>query len=191
MKEIFELRNGNKIWHRIKARNFPESWSSETEVSDFLYGFVRMIKPERVLEIGTFEGDASLAIAKGLRDNKLGHLITTDIKDYGQEKVIEDEGLSRYVTVVKENPKEFLDTVDFTFDMIFIDDGHSYSEVTRDLEVSHRLTKNHSYILGHDVIMIFDVEAAYNRFLEAHPDTYEKIIIENYDGLFILRKMHD
>lgn len=190
MTDVMELKKGLQIWHRHKARNFPEAWSSEEEVSDFLYGMVRMIKPERVVEIGTFEGDAAVAIARGLRDNNFGHLITTDIKDYGQEKVLSDEGLSEYVTFVKENPNEYLDSLPGGVDMVFIDDGHAYHEVIRDLEKAHRLIKVHGFILGHDVLMIPDVTRAYDNFTTRYKDQYHKIIVNSYDGVFMLKKVY-
>src|SRR3990172_1438009 len=177
--DILELKKGNKVWHRNKARTYPESWATESEVFDLLYGFTRMIKPERVLEIGTFEGDTSVSIGKALRDNNLGHLITTDIKDYGQENVIKEAGLSDFITCVKNSSTVFMDGLVPGFDMIFIDDGHSFPEVIRDLEIANRLVKNHGFILGHDVLMIPDVSNAYGNFLSRYKDKYHHIIIDS------------
>lgn len=186
-----QMKKDNRIWTRNVARNYPENWAAEIEVFDFLYGFVRMIKPEKVLEIGTFEGDTAIAIAKGLRDNNMGRLITIDIKDFGQEKNITKAGLDKYVKCIKSEPLEYLTHTPDRFDMAFIDDGHTYEECTRDLENCDRLIKTNGYILGHDVLTINGVSLAYNSFLEKHKDKYHNLIIYSYDGVFILKKLYE
>lgn len=51
---------------------------SEYEMGDFLYGLVRMVKPELVVETGCYFGDSSLKIAQALLHNGTGELITCD-----------------------------------------------------------------------------------------------------------------
>jgi len=186
-----QMKKDNRIWIRNQARNYPENWAAETEVFDFLYGFVRMIKPEKVLEIGTFEGDTAIAIAKGLRDNNMGNLVTLDVKDFGQEKNILEAGLDKYVQCIKSEPLEYLARTTDKFDMAFIDDGHSYEECKRDLENCDKLVKVHGYILGHDVLMINGVNLAYSSFLEGHKGKYHNMIIYSYEGVFILKKLYE
>lgn len=53
--------------------------SAELEVLDFLYQLVRTIKPRLVVETGSFRGLAACYIAKGLRDNGRGKLVTCEI----------------------------------------------------------------------------------------------------------------
>jgi predicted O-methyltransferase YrrM len=189
--KTFKLEKCGRTWIRNEARSYPEDWATEVEVFDFLYGFVRMVKPEKVLEIGTFEGDTALAMAKGLKENNFGHLVTLDIQDFGQEKVIADVELTSYVTCIKNDPLIYLANTQDRFDMAFIDDGHHYDEAIRDLENCHRLVKTHGYILGHDVLMVNSINLAYTNFLDKHKDQYHKIIIDCYDGLFILKKLYD
>lgn len=184
-----QMKKDGKIWIRNVARNYPFNWATEVEVFDFLYGFTRMIKPEKVLEIGTFEGDTAIAIGKALKENQLGHLVTLDIKDYGQEKNIADVGLTNFITCIKENPNEYVQNLIQEYDMIFIDDGHDYPEVIRDLENAHRLIKPLGFILGHDVLAQAGVNIAYTNFTNRYKDQYHKIIVNSYDGVFILKKI--
>jgi predicted O-methyltransferase YrrM len=181
------IQKNNKNWERVKSRSQKDAWSSEVEVGDFLYGFVRAVKPENCLEIGTFEGDGAVAIGKGLRANKLGKLITIDVKDFGQEAVIDKAGLSEYIEIYKSDSiiSEFKNS---SFDMIWIDDGHSYEEATRDLENANRLCMRDGYIIGHDVVSVKTVRRAYNDFIRKYGNLYENIIIASYDGLFVMRK---
>jgi predicted O-methyltransferase YrrM len=187
-----KLNKYGRTWIRNQARSYPENWATEIEVFDFLYGMVRMVKPEKILEIGTFEGDTAIAMAKGLRDNNFGHLITLDIKDFNQENNIKEVGLEKYVKCIKDKPEQFLaELTNNYFDMAFIDDGHSYHEAMRDLENCHRLVKTHGYILGHDVLMVNSVNLAYTTFLDKHKAQYHNLIVSSYDGVFILKKLYD
>jgi len=185
-----EIQKNNKTWARREGRNSNNNWASENEVGEFLYGFVRMVKPERCLEIGTFEGDGAIAIGKALRDNKLGNLLTVDIADYGQVEVIKKEKFGNRVVIFLED-KIIYDLIELGHqcDFIFIDDGHSYEEASRDLENAHKLCMSNGYILGHDVVSFKTVRQAYNDFLTKYGELYEKIILTSYDGLFILKKI--
>jgi glycosyltransferase involved in cell wall biosynthesis/protein-L-isoaspartate O-methyltransferase len=55
-----------------------DGWTAEIEVLDFLYALVRMTKPNRVLETGTWLGRSGIAIGSALRDNGFGHLLTIE-----------------------------------------------------------------------------------------------------------------
>jgi len=178
-------------WSKI-ADSFGLEWAVEDEVSDFLYGFTRMIKPIRVFEIGTFIGISALGIGFGMKDNNRGKLWTADIKDYGQEKNVKKNDLKEHiecvfgdVVTIGNNLKEAEGQFDFTF----IDDGHEYEPCTRDLEISHSMIRQFGYILGHDIIGIKTVEDAVNAFMVRHKGEYEKTIIASANGLFILRKL--
>lgn len=186
-----QMQRDGKVWTRNVARNYPLNWTTEVEVFDFLYGFVRMIKPEKVLEIGTFEGDTAIAIAKALRVNNFGGLTTLDTKDYGQEKNIVEAGLDKYIECIKSDPLKYLAQTNNKFDMAFVDDGHSYEDAIRDLENCDRLVKPHGYILGHDILMINGVSLAYSSFLDKHKAKYHNLIVYSYDGVFMLKKLYD
>jgi predicted O-methyltransferase YrrM len=62
----------------------PERWrmydamAAEVEVLDFLKTLVTTIKPERVVETGTFLGSSTLRIAEGLKENGFGRVITCE-----------------------------------------------------------------------------------------------------------------
>jgi len=53
----------------------------EVEVGEFLYGLVRMIKPEKVLETGTHKGISSSYIASALKHNGSGKLTTIEFDE--------------------------------------------------------------------------------------------------------------
>lgn len=56
-----------------------DSEDTENEVKDFLRGFIRMTKPNLVVELGTANGHTTLAMADAMLDNDLGKLITFEV----------------------------------------------------------------------------------------------------------------
>jgi predicted O-methyltransferase YrrM len=180
-------------WKRPKAMHYHENWAVEEEVAHFLYGFVKMVKPKNILEIGTFEGVSACAIGQALKDIKFGKLWTIDNKDYGQKEYIKNQYLESYVEcIIGSSPTEIFEIQQkegIKFDICFIDDGHEFDEALRDLLVCDKVIRQFGYILGHDVLECETVNNALNHFLEEYPNRYEKIIISSYNGLFILRKL--
>lgn len=59
-------------WHMY------DDGSAECEVLEFLYALVRLMKPEEVLETGSYLGLSGSYLGLGLRDNKRGHLDTIE-----------------------------------------------------------------------------------------------------------------
>jgi len=56
-----------------------DGFTAETEVLDFLYTLVRLVKPERAIETGTWLGRSAVAIGSAMRDNGFGKLVSLEI----------------------------------------------------------------------------------------------------------------
>jgi predicted O-methyltransferase YrrM len=110
-----------------------ELWSadsvdgSETEVNEFLYSLVRMIKPEFVVETGCYLGDGTVAIARAIRDNEIGRMLTCDID---KEKVnsvnlrLRSEGLIDFAEAVHMRGVDLIKQCNgMRIDFAFIDSG--------------------------------------------------------------------
>jgi hypothetical protein len=73
----------------------------ETETIDFLYALTRLLKPKSVLEMNTWIGLGTVAVARGLRENGFGH-ITTFTEDVEASKTakhnIEKYAVENWVT---------------------------------------------------------------------------------------------
>jgi len=133
----------------------PERWhmydsmSAEVEVLDFLKALVITIKPELVVETGTFSGLSTLRIAEGLKQNGVGRVITCewDKKVYdAAKKRFAESGLSQWIDARNESSLEM--KVGGRIDMLFCD-----SDVPlREQEVRHFLPQISPYglILMHD-----------------------------------------
>lgn len=73
----------------------------EAEVGEFLYGFIRVLKPNHILETGTHVGVGASYLGTALKDNKRGHLDTVEflppLHKQATERIAK-MGLSLYVT---------------------------------------------------------------------------------------------
>lgn len=73
----------------------------ETEVGEFLYAMVRVLKPQFVLETGSHVGVGASYLGSALKDNHNGHLDTIEFLPELHVKAkqrIEKLGLEKYVT---------------------------------------------------------------------------------------------
>ena len=160
---------------------------------------VEMIRPQRVLEVGTFSGYSALCMAEGLPDG--GHLWTYEINDEMEDftrKWLENSPYSDRITfmigdAVTEAPKLNLD-----FDLAFIDgDKRNYVET---YEAVLSLLKNGGFLLadntlwdGHVTDSAYDGDRQtqgirrFNDHVAADPRT-EQVILPIRDGLTLIRK---
>jgi predicted O-methyltransferase YrrM len=126
-----------------------DSMSAEVEVLDFLKAIVNTIKPELVVETGTFSGLSTLRIAEGLQQNNLGRVITCewDKKVYdAARKRFAESGLGKWIDARNESSLKM--KVDGQIDMLFCDSDPEL----REQEVRHFLPQMNPYgvILIHD-----------------------------------------
>ena len=106
----------------------PEQWSmydsmtAEVEVLEFLRSLVRTIKPQLVVETGTFMGISTLWIAEGLKANGFGKVVTCeyDPKVFARaEERFAGSGLTEWIEARNESS---LDTkINSTIDLFFSD----------------------------------------------------------------------
>jgi predicted O-methyltransferase YrrM len=133
----------------------PERWSmydsmtAEAEVLEFLRSVVTTIKPELVVETGTFSGISTLWIAEGLRANGRGKVITceSDPVVYADaQKRINDSELSEWIECRNESSLEM--RIEGRIDLLFSDSDMP----VREQEVRRFLPQinPHGLILMHD-----------------------------------------
>lgn len=81
-----------------------------------------MIKPERILEIGTFTGYGTISLAQGLVEGGIMHTIdvNVELEDMVKRYLI-DTGLEDKVIIHFGNALEIIPGLDETFDLVFID----------------------------------------------------------------------
>lgn len=81
-----------------------------------------MMKPKKVLEIGTFTGYSAICFASGLAED--GHVHTIDINEELEDicaKYFEKSGFRNQITHHIGAALDIIPTIDETFDLVFID----------------------------------------------------------------------
>jgi len=99
-----------------------DSMTAEVEVLEFLRTLVTTIKPELVVETGTFSGISTLWIAEGLKANGRGRIITCeyDPKVYANAKArFQNSEFGNWIELRNESSLEM--KIEGTIDLFFSD----------------------------------------------------------------------
>ena len=184
-KGKIKVTNSKGTWTK------KENWSTEDEIYEFIYGMVRALKPQVCVDSGTFEGDGTVAIAEALKENRNGGKVyTIDHKNFGTT-----EKLGKYdnVVIVRGSAPNIIGTLDITkIDFAFLDSGHDFGQVTKELKFIDRYMTKTGYILIHDVLHGNWGEGAMKAmetFVAETKDRYHYIFLTNYNGLGILQRI--
>jgi predicted O-methyltransferase YrrM len=157
----------------------------------------KMINPNRILEIGTFTGYATLCLAEGLTEN--GIIYTLDINEELEEMVRHNFAQSDYNSKIKYilgDATQTVNSLEETFDLVFIDADKKNNGTYYDL-VFNRI-KPGGLIIVDNVLWSGKVLnpnqdkdtkniTTFNDKIAAD-DRVEKLILPVRDGLFIIRK---
>lgn len=163
-----------------------------------------MIRPKRILELGTFTGYSALCLAEGLAEG--GKLVTIEHNDELEETIrrnLSRSSLSEKIELVIGDAKEILSTLNFQpstlFELVFIDaDKREYCAY---LEAVYPLVPVGGFILadntlwdGHIIDPAYDKDKqtlglrAFNDQLK-EDDRFEQVILPLRDGLTMIRKI--
>lgn len=157
-----------------------------------------MIRPRRVLEIGTFTGYSALCLAKGLTEDGRLHTIEMRPADADRARAYFDRsGFSTQIISHTGNALDIIPSLDEDWDLVFIDaDKPAYIQYFN--LVFPRLRKN-GFILAdniffHGQVLEKEVKGksakgiqAFNDFIRERTDI-EKIILTLRDGMALIRK---
>ena len=162
-----------------------------------------MIRPKRILELGTFTGYSALCLAEGLAEG--GKLVTIEHNDELEETIRRNfarSPLSERIELRIGDAKEVISNLGFqiaNFDLVFMDaDKREYCAY---LELVYPLVPVGGFILadntlwdGHVIDPAYDKDKqtlglrAFNDQLK-EDDRFEQVILPLRDGLTIIRKV--
>ena len=157
-----------------------------------------MIRPRRVLEIGTFTGYSALCLAKGLPDDGLLH--TIEVRKEDAERAQAYFTRSPYGQKIILHVGEALpiiDELDERWDLVFIDaDKEGYIDYFK--SVLPKLRQNGfifvDNVLFHGQVLSEPVKGknakaiqAFNDFVQGRTDV-EKVLLPVRDGILLIRK---
>ena len=158
-----------------------------------------MIKPERILEIGTYTGYSAICLAEGLTEN--GKLTTIDINEELEDiarEFIQKANLDNKIEYIIGDAMQIVPQLDELFDLVFIDaDKKNYCNY---YHLVFDKVKPGGYILADNVLwsgkVVEDYEALdsetkiimdYNKMVHEDPRVQE-ILLPIRDGLMLARK---
>lgn len=159
----------------------------------------KMIRPLRVLEIGTFTGYSALCIGKGMPAG--GKLITIELDDeleYLSSKYFKKAGMNKVIEQQTGPALEVLSRLEGDFDLVFIDaDKREYIDY---FEKVFPMVPQGGYIFADNTLWNGKVLEepskddeqtrgilAFNSYIKEHPEV-EKVILPLRDGMTIIRK---
>lgn len=188
-----------RLWRATNIHTIHGRMASGHIQGRLLRMLVKMVRPKRVLEVGTFSGYSAICLAQGLPEG--GKLYTFEINDEMEDftrpwiegSEVADKIDFRIGDAIQEAPK-----LGITFDMAFIDgDKRHYVET---YEMTLGVLRQGSFILadntlwdGHVIDPAYDHDhqtqgiRAFND-LVANDPRVETVILPIRDGLTLLRK---
>ncbi len=166
----------------------------------FLSFISKMIKPDRILEIGTFTGYSAICLATGLSEK--GKIITIDINAELQERVqtyFDTAENGNKIDYRIGNAIEIIPELNEVFDLVFIDaDKENYSNY---YQIIFDKVKKGGFILADNVLwsgkviaqgskIDKDTKAILDFNLMVHQDIRVKnILLPIRDGILIVQKI--
>jgi len=159
----------------------------------------KLANPEQILEIGTFTGYSAICLAEGMKTGGCLHTIEHDDEIAEIASVFfEKAGITDRIALYVGNALEIIPSLDIVFDLVFID--ASKKQYLDYYQAVFDKVKSGGYILADNILWYGKVANSqeqdettchlrrFNDFIRE--DTrIEKAIIQNRDGLFILRKI--
>lgn len=189
----------HRLWRATNLRTVHGRMASGHLQGRLLTMLVRMVRPQRVLEVGTFSGYSAICLAEGLEEGAL--LYTYEINDEMEDFTrpwIEGSGVADKIRFLIGDAITEAPRLGVTFDMAFIDgDKRTYIET---YEMCMRVVRPGGFILadntlwdGHVVDPAYDSDrqtSGIERFndLVARDPRVETVLLPLRDGLTLLRK---
>ncbi|WP_044174005.1 O-methyltransferase [Flectobacillus major] len=168
----------------------------------FLAEISHLMRPRRILEIGTYTGYSALCLAEGLVDD--GKLITIDINEELEtftRSFFEASAFAHKIEYIIGDAAEIIPTLNEVFDLVFIDaDKMNY---TKYYNLVFDLVRKGGYILSDNVLWsgkVANIQEGkkidkdtrnlldFNKMCHDDPRT-ENILLPIRDGIMISRKI--
>ncbi len=164
----------------------------------FLSMISHMVRPDYILEVGTYTGYSALCLAEGLSKN--GRLVTLEVSEEWAERAqcyFSESDFDKQIRLLCGDAGALIPTLDFTWDLVFIDaDKGSYKNYYE--QILPR-TRKGGFILIDNVLWsgkVMDEEMndpatstirEFNNFVH-QDDRVEHILLPIRDGLMVVRK---
>ena len=122
----------------------------EVEVGEFLYGFIKMLKPFNVLTTGVYTGISDMYIAQALIDNKKGKITALEFEKYHLDRarsLWNAVGVSQVIEGVYTSSLNYTPEEQYKFIFLDTEPGLRFQEM---IKFYPYLDKG-GYLLIHDI----------------------------------------
>ena len=180
-------------------KNAPQSHMiSGIQQGRFLSVISKILSPDRILELGTFTGYATLCMAEGLaKDGKITTLDVNEDLAYLLQKYFAESEFSEQIEFKLQDAREYLENSNEIFDLVFIDANKSAY-----VDYFHLIKPR----LKSGSVVLFDNVLWYGKVLEENPKSkmtkkikelndiatadadFDSFILPLRDGIHFLRK---
>jgi predicted O-methyltransferase YrrM len=160
----------------------------------------KMIRPSRILEIGTYTGYSAICLARGMTEGGMLHTIeiNDELKDF-IEHYLERSGMNDRITLHIGDALHTMENIREDFDLIYIDgDKREYPGY---LKISRKKLRKGGFLLADNVlwdgkVVDPDIEDPHTRGIHQFNEqvkqdqNLEKMMLPLRDGLMIIRKKY-
>lgn len=191
------MKDLNRATH---LKTFYPNMLSGNIQGKFLEMVSHMIKPKRILEIGTFTGYSAIAFAKGLE--KGGKVVTIEVNDEMEsfiKEFIKKAGMEDKIELMMGNALEIIPSLKDEFDLVFIDaDKEQYLDY---YQLAMEKLRHGGFILADNVLWngkVLNTDEktdketqgikSFNDYVNNDPRV-EQVIVSLRDGLMLIRKL--
>jgi len=188
-----------RLWRATNIHTIHGRMASGHLQGRLLKMLVRMIRPQNILEIGTFSGYSAISMAEGLE--KDGRLYTFEINDEMEDFTrpwIEKSPVADKIVFIIGDALQEAPKLSIAFDLVFMDgDKRTYRDC---YEMVMQILKPGGFILadntlwdGHVVDHAYDKDhqtqgiETFNDYI-ASDERVEQVILPLRDGLTLIRK---
>jgi len=174
---------------------FPERWqmldaqSAEVDVLDFLKQLMTTVKPDLVVETGTFIGHSAIKMAEGLKRNGFGRIITVEYDPLVFAKAkqqIDASGLGGWIEY--RNASSLETKIDGPIDILFSDSDPKIRE--------HEIRRFLPQIKPRGLVLVHDASSHFKVVREAALRLEEEgllsvVLLSSPRGLVLAQKRQD
>ena len=137
-----------RYYDEAKYGGYPEEaggsvWESEGKS---IYVLIRILKPKRILEFGSWVGVASNHILQAVEKNGVGEVVLLDIEEHLNYERLHNTNFERVI----DNSLNYL-AKPFSFDLIIQDSDHHKEHVAKEIDfiLANNQMENY-YVWAHD-----------------------------------------
>ncbi|MBR6195181.1 MAG: O-methyltransferase [Prevotella sp.] len=188
-----------RLWRATNVKTLHGRMASGHLQGRLLKMLVEMIRPQNVLEVGTFSGYSAISMAEGLTDG--GRLYTFEVNDEMEDFTrpwIEQSAVADKITFIIGDALDGAPRLGVEFDMVFIDgDKRAYCDY---YDMALSVLRPGGFIVadntlwdGHVTDPAYDHDQQtqgirrFNDYVAGDPRT-EQVILPMRDGLTLIRK---